>query len=196
MEDLIPLLIFLVVIAANVIKFFAEKGKPAKPAQEPGEAPPKRRPSSLEKFFESLAEQVAPKPTELPDWPEGHERPDYVEEMEEFEQEQAEVAAAGPTAEIIPMPSPVPAMARRAEMPEFHPLEKPGVVTPPPQTSKAILSGAQGMRMPCMNPFNHTATGHTDFRVKGKKALRQAMLAHIVFSPPRAFDLSFDNTIS
>jgi len=195
MEDLIPFLIFLVVVAINVIKFFAKKGKPKKSAQQPGQTPPKRPASSLEEFFENIAEQVAPKPTDLPEWPEGRERPDYLQEMDEFEQAQAEALEEEQTAEIIPMPPPI--QARSAPEPEFRPLEKPATVPAKLQTTKSILSGAQGMRMPCMNPFNHNATpGHTDFGIKGRKRLKQAMLAHIVFSPPRAFDLSFDNTIA
>jgi len=68
MEDLFPLLIFLVIVAINAIKFFAERGKTKKPAPQTGEAPPKRA-SSIESFFENLAKQMEPKPTELPDWP-------------------------------------------------------------------------------------------------------------------------------
>jgi hypothetical protein len=195
MEDLIPFLIFLVVVAINVIKFFAKKGKPKKPAQQPGP-----NPAQAPRFFprgilQILEEQVAPKPTDLPEWPEDRERPDYLQEMDEFEQAQAEALEEEQTAEIIPMPPPIE--AGTAGEPEFRPLEKPATVQAPLQTTKSVFSGAQGMRMPCMNPFNHNATpGHTDFSIKGRKHLKQAMLAHFVFSPPRAFDLSFDNTIA
>ncbi len=147
MEDLFPLLIFLVIIAVNVIKFFAGKSNPKKPVPQSGEAPPKRPASSIEAFFENLAEQMAPKPTELPDWPENRDRPDYVHEMEAFEEPKEE-----PPAEIIPPPKP-----------------------PPPA------------------PIVHRELG---LRLKGRENLKQAMLAHIIFSPPRAFDLSFKNTIA
>ena len=153
MEDLIPLLIFLVIIAVNAIKFFAEKGRPKKPAPQPDGAPPKRAPSSIEAFFESLAKQMEPKPTELPDWPEDRERPDYAQEMEEFEQNRVEEESPAP---IIPMAEP------------------PRSTTPSPTTARA------GTRL----------------RLKGRENLKRAMLAHIIFSPPRALDPKFKNTLT
>ncbi len=197
MEDLVPLIFFLIIVAVNVLKFFIEKGGKAKKAPAQNRETPPKRTSPLESFFEDLAQQMAPKPTELADWPEGRERPDYTREMEEFQQ--AEEFEEEQTAEIIPMPTPAPAASRirNPEKPEFQPLENPAVVQPPLQATKAILSGAQGIRMPCMNPFNHNgAAGHTGFRIKGKKDLRRAMLSHIVFSSPRALDLSFNDTIA
>ncbi len=151
MEDLFPLLIFLVIIAVNAIKFFAGKSKPNKPAAQPGEAPPKRPASSIEAFFESLAEQVAPKPTELPDWPEDRERPDYAQEMDEFEHARTEETAA-----IVPQPSPPPAPSPRIRI---------------------------------------RSTGPS-LQIQGRKNLKRAMLAHIVFSPPRALDPAFKNTLA
>lgn len=197
MEDLIPLIFFLIIVAVNVFKFFIEKGGKVKKA--PGqarEAPPKPA-STLESFFENLAKQMEPKPTEVPDWPEGRERPDYAREMEEFEHAQTEEFEEEQTAEIIPMPEPAVSRIRKPEKPEFQPLEKAATVPAPLQSTKAVLSGGHGLRMPCMNPFNHNgAAGHTDLRIKGENPLRQAMLAHIVFSPPRALDLSFNDTIT
>jgi hypothetical protein len=175
MEDLVPFLIFLVIVGINVVKFFAERGKSKKPAQQPSDAPAKQPVSSLEKFFASLAEQVEPKPTELPDWPERQEMAPLEPKAEQ-------------TAEIIPMSKLAPAILER----DFQRLETPVAVQPPMRATNAILSGSQGMRMPSHN----TAAGHPDFRIAGKKNLKQAILAHVVFSPPRAYDLSFDNTIA
>ncbi len=157
MEDLFPLVIFAVIAGVNVLKFFAEKGK-AKPT--PGKNPPQaqRKPSALGAFFEDLAEQMAPKPTELADWPEGRERPDYVHEMEEFEAEQA--------------PEPLP-----VEIPE------PGVAS------------VRKKEIPPVVQLRFTAPRRSGFRIEGRANLKQAMIAHIVFSPPRAFDLSFSDTI-
>lgn len=53
-----------------------------------------------------------------------------------------------------------------------------------------MLSGSQGMLMGSMNNRRSLV------RIKGKDKLKQAMIAHIIFSPPRAFDLSFDNTMT
>ncbi len=152
MEDLFPLLIFLVIIAVNVIKFFAGKDKPKKPVSRPGEAPPKRAVSSIETFFENLAKQMEPKTTELPDWPENRERPDYAQEMEEFE-------------------SPLPE----------EPVEPPAAVSIPIKSSPEPTS---------------VVRTKTRLRIKGKKNLKRAMLAHIVFSPPRALDPKFKNSLA
>ena len=151
MEDLFPLVIFLVIVGANVFKFLAEKGK-AKPSSGKGQPQPRRK-SSLESFFEDLTEQMAPtKPTEPVVWPEGRERSGHVHEMEEFEEEQ--------TAEPLPVEVPEPIAAVRE------------METPP---------AAQPRR--------------SGFRIEGRKNLKQAMIAHIIFSPPRAYDLSFSDTL-
>ena len=152
MEDLFPLVIFLVIVGVNVVKFFAEKGKAKSPPVE-GQPQPRRKPSSLESFFENLAEQMAPKPTEVPDWPKGRERPNYAREMEEFEEEKNPA--------VIPFQAPEP--------------------QPKPPTAEGILP----MR-----------SKRVRLQLKGGKSLRQAMLAHIVFSPPRALDPSYNDTFA
>ena len=177
MEDLVPLLIFVAIAAINLFKFIAEKGGKAKPAQETPPGTPPRRPSSLEQFFENLAEQVAPPPREIPDWPEGYERPDYVGEMEALEAEQT-VATYEPPAQPEPE--------------EFQPLEKPAIV----QGARRALSGSHGLRMPGNTFISTGKAGRAGFRIEGKKDLKQALIGHIIFSPPRACDLSFDNTIA
>lgn len=147
MEDLFPLLIFLVIVAVNAIKFFAERGR-KKPAPQSGDAPPKR-PSAFETFFEGLAKQMEPKTTELPDWPENRERPDYAQEMEEFEHPRAEE-------------------------------ESPAIIPPmkPPASPSPVVIPRVGTRL----------------RIQGRENLKRAMLAHIVFSPPRALDPKFSKT--
>ncbi|RKX38318.1 MAG: hypothetical protein DRP64_15875 [Verrucomicrobia bacterium] len=184
MEDLIPLIFFLIIVGVNVLKFFIEKGGKAKKAPDQNREAPPRRASPLESFFEDLAQQMAPKPTELADWPEDRERPDYAREMEEFTSAESEEVEEEKIAEIIPFSVPEPiARVRKTEAP----------VKVQRQTTQPMLSGSQGMRMRSMNSGGNRGS---DFRIGGKKNLKRAMLAHIVFSPPRAFDLSFDNTIS
>jgi len=175
MEDLIPLIFFLIIVGVNVLKFFIEKGGKAKKAPDQNREAPPRRASPLESFFEDLAQQMAPKPTELADWPEDRERPDYVHEMEEFEEEQ--------TAEILPFSTPESAARVREK-------EAPAMVQG--QATQPMLSGSQGMRAYSMDNRGNKRSG---FRIGGKKDLKQAMLAHIIFSSPRAFDLSFSDTL-
>ena len=194
MEDLVPLIFFLVIVAVNALKFFIEKGGKSKQApgtskpRQPASEPPKRIPSSIEKFFENIAEQMAPQPRVVPDSPDRRERPDYIREMAEFEFEQADELEVERAAESIPMPAPEPSMRKVAT---------PAKVQLPTQPAYAGLSGSHGLRIAGMNSFIQSgAVGRNDFRIKGKKNLKQAMLAHVIFSPPRAYDLSFENTIT
>ena len=180
MDELLGIVVVLIIVVVNVVKFLAERSKPSSGKAEPQPPRPKRATSSLETFFEDLAKQMAPKPPEIPDWPEGHERPDYVQEMETFEPAQAGEFGEEQTAEIIPFSPPEP-VARVQER------EAPATVQRQ-TTTKPMLSGSQGMRMRSMN--------RGGFRINGGESLRQAMIAHIVFSPPRAYDLSFDQTIT
>ena len=177
MEDLIPLIFFLVIVAVNVLKFFIEKGrpKPARGETAPQPEKPQRTPSSLESFFENLAEQMAPKPTELAEWPEGRERPDYAQEMEEFTTTQAKEQEEEHIAEIIPFQAPEP-VARVQD--------------------KVDGLAARRQSNPWMHSMSRNGKNRSDFRIKGRKNLKQAMISYIIFSPPRALDLSFDNTIS
>lgn len=186
MEDLVPLIFFLIIVAVNVLKFFIEKGGKAKPSSETAKPRPKQTPRapSLESFFENLAEQMAPKPMEQPDLPEGYERPDYAQEMEEFTVSQSEDLKDERVAEIIPFEVPEPI----AHMPKA---EAPATVQR--QDTQPMLSGSQGMRM---NSMVRGGKRRTNVQIRGRNNLKRAMIAHIVFSPPRAFDLSFDNTIS
>ena len=74
-------------------------------------------------------------------------------------------------------------------------IPKPAPVTL--QELETTFSGSHGIRIPGMNAFIQSgAIGQADFRIKGKNDLKRAIQAHVIFSPPRAFDLSFDNTIA
>jgi hypothetical protein len=194
MEDLVPLIFFLVIVAVNGLKFLIERGakkRTASPSRQPEEEPARNTPPSIENFFENIAEQLAPKPREVPDWPENIERPDYIQEMTEFEHDQAEELWEEQTAEIIPMPVQEPVIQKAAEA------AQPVQVQLPVQSIQTAFSGSHGIRIPGMNSFIQSgAIGNSDFRISGKQDLKRAILAHVIFSAPRAFDLSYDNTIA
>jgi len=195
MEDLVPLIFFLVIVLANGLKYLFEKNarKRAKEApQEEGQPP--RKPKSIEAFFEGLAEQVAPKPATVPD---------YVKEREAFEHAQAEEWAAEEdmeTAAFIPLPEvePPPQISKAAEPEAFTQAAGNTILTQSPlKTSTALLSGSREIRIPGLSPYVRIdASSRVEFSLKGKKKLKQAIIANIIFSPPRALDRSFDNTIA
>ena len=196
MEDLVPLIFFLVIVVVNALKFFIEKGGKSKRTgkenpQQPEEAPRKQA-TSIEGFFETLTDQFTAQPTKVAAWPEGRERPDYVHEMEEFESEQLEELENDPIVEMIPMP------VAESIVPVLRKVEEPARIEhhAPPSTH-TVLSGSHGLRIPGMDAYMRSGNaGRNNFRITGGDNLRQAMLAHVVFGPPRAFDLSFDNTIA
>jgi hypothetical protein len=190
MEDLVPFLIFIVIALVNLVKFVLEKGaKGKKPPALPGEAPPKRAPSTIERFFEEMAEKLEPKPTPVPDWPEGYERPDYMQEMEDFEEEQP--------VEIVPMPEPVAApMPVVHDMPPLQGVERTVSFQAPPQVASSVFSGSSRLRLPSVSLMRSNAAGTIDFELKDRKKLKQAIVANLVFSQPRAYDRTFDNTLA
>jgi hypothetical protein len=191
MEDLVPFIFFLVIVAVNGIKFLIERAGKKSRSENPASSPetsPQEAPNSIEGFFETIAEQIAPKPRDIPDWPESRERPDYRQEMEEFEVAQAEELEEEHVAEIIPLPEPEPFLQGNVAAAK---------VQLSSESLKGAFSGSHGIRISGMNSFVQSGkVGHSDFRIKGKQDLRRAMLANMIFSRPRAMDSSYDNTIA
>lgn len=192
MEDLVPLLIFVVIGLVNLVKHLIEKGGGSKPASPER---PKSPVHSLEEFFESLTQEETKEP-QMPEWPEDAARPDYNREMREFQ-------APRPVQETAPAPSPPPPKRE-------SPVTKPRPFRPEPeenmgtalpsvrkQPTQALLSGSQGLKMPGISPFGPSQkTTATPYRIQDRKALKQALIGHIIFSPPRALDPRFQDTIS
>jgi len=213
MEELVPLLIFIVIAVVNLLKFAAEKGGKKKRTPPPsgaaprergvapagGSLPPKRQPTTLEAFFEEIAEKLEPQPTELPDWPKSRERPNYMKEMEEFQHAQAEACEEEQIAEIIPMPPPEPIPVVRktaADVPEIQSMDQTVSLKSTMKSMPAMLTNSRGMRIASAPILRSSTAGRIHFPLKEMAALRKAIIANIVFSPPRAYDASFDNTIA
>ena len=189
MEDLVPFLIFVVIALANLVKVLAEKkgrGKKRPTAASPAK-PPRQQPTSIEEFFEKLAATFEPEPTELPDWPEDRERPDYLREMEEFEAAEAK----GPSRPEFTATEPV-----EWQPPEPVPLAELMDQTAPLKTAlqsvPAVPNRSGRVRTP-IAPLLPGGGGRLDFRLGDRAALRKAVIASIVFSPPRAYGATFDD---
>ena len=198
MEDLVPFLIFIVIALVNLVKYILEKGAGTrKTPAEPARGPQRREPASLEEFFETLAEKMGPKPTELPEWPEGYERPDYMQEAEQYEtarvqtDEGANEVKSPSAAKAEPIPT----------IPE-KPVKAAGIKVAPPRAalksamkSLPVMSlGTKGMHMKTP-PILRSSTGRTDFPLENKTDLKNAIIANIIFSQPRAYDTAFENSI-
>ena len=189
MEELLPFLFFIVIALVQVAKFFMEKGAKARKASTPVDgAAPERKPSAFEQFFEDLAEKMEPQsqPTPLPDWPENLEQPDYLQEIDDFQTEQN--VPFEPTAEIIPTPEPA--------IQEVKLAQKPATVLAPVQVSSSAFSGSSRMRIPSVPMMRSNSSGHINVDLTDRKKLKQALIASLIFSPPRAYDQSFDTTLA
>jgi hypothetical protein len=200
MEDLVPLLIFIVIAVINLLKYQAEKKGKSRPPPAPEEERPQQQPTSLEEFFEEIARKFEPKPTPQPEWPENVERPDYMQEMEEFEQTQANLfEEEEPVRRAVPIPpekSAAPVMPRemaKAAVVELQTTRSLETFKLPVQGD--VFAGLGGMRIATPRLLR-SAAGKTAFELKRGQSLKQAIIAGFVFGPPRAFDSSFDNTIA
>lgn len=187
MDDLFPFLVFIVIALINVVKFVLEKNAKNKPASTT-EPTKKENPSTLNDFFEKLAGKLEPQPTPIPDWPEGYEQPDYLGEQQAYEAMQEEQDEPEPVAEIIPMPAIAP-LIKAKEQTHAASLKSAMAAIPP------LSSGFSSLRMPAARMKSSNA-GTINYSLRKKGQLRQAIIANIVFSTPRACDPSFDNTVS
>ncbi|MDZ8118851.1 hypothetical protein [Pontiella agarivorans] len=194
MDDLIPFLVFIVIALINFAKFLMERG--AKEKRTPAEAqeqPQQRRSSSLEDLFEGLARKLDPneKPVDLPEWPDGYDKPDYTAEQaayEEYQQEHDEIPTTA-SEEIITMPEPVN-IEPVIELNAVQVTSLKSSKTAMPAMKSSFISAA----IPSMPMMKNNAAGSINFSLKNPAELRKAILAKVVLDPPRAFDASFENT--
>jgi hypothetical protein len=197
MEDLVPFLIFIVIALVNMVKFIMEKGLRGKqPPARPGEPPPKHQPSTLEEFFEEIAGKLEPQPTEPPEWPKGFERPDYMKEMEEFEMTRAEELEEETLKPVLNEPLSSPSSIQNAKADGIQGFHAVGQSTSLQSTLKSIPSaiiGTKGMQIKTA-PILRSSIGRIDYSLKNKADLKKAIIANIIFSPPRAYNCSFENT--
>lgn len=206
MEDLIPLLVIVSIAVVNLLKFASGKGKPGAPRKPEDQATPRPRrsePTSIEEFFEEIAERLAPKPRELPDWPEGVERPDYQREMAEFQEaklvQRLEPVPPTPKRRMLPVeamvppPAPVEPRPNAAAALSRTPLPKSSMARIPTQPIGFIKAGHSSIPTPTLL---RSGEGHVRFDLKTRKQLKQAMIASLVLGAPRAYDASFDTTMA
>jgi hypothetical protein len=192
MEDLVPFLIFIVIALVNLVKFVVEKGGKKKPApSQPGQAPAERTPSPLEKIFGELAQKLEPVPTPQPDWtPESYDEgpeEDYVPEFAAYERE------------VEPPPAP-PAPVFQPPEPMVLPVQQKAVkgkkYLAPAQVASSAFASSGSVRLPTIPMMRRNSSGRINFELNNRKKLKQAILADLIFSPPRAYDCSFDNTMA
>lgn len=199
MEEIFPLIIFIIVIALKGLSSIAQR-KMTPPSPKKDQAPPKKKASPLEEFLQEIAAKVEPKPRELPPWPEEIKRPDYVQEMHEYELGMPLTVHRRQwkedPIESAPPPPPPP-------MPEMQMQIREEVKTPRSLKPTSFKISVKGMYIPGMNfpnggqaPILRSAAGKTTFEFNSRKQAKKALIAQLVLSKPRAYETSFDNTIA
>jgi len=164
MEDLF---VVIAVIFIGIIRFVIAISK----TKNTQKSSPKKI-SSLDAFLQALNE---PKKTKVAAWPKDRERPDYIHETKAFNGDRLKnkkrtvhQSKRKPNKQTapVPTPSPPPRIKKTA----------PSPFAPPKEIEDAIASTEFATRF---IPKKH--------RIKNKTQLRQALIGHIIFSPPKAF---------
>ncbi len=203
MDDLIPFLIFIGVALINLVKTAIERGgaKKAPPparrsapptTQTPAPSPtaaPKQSPSTLEEFFEEIAEQFGA---------------DVDEDEDFFEEPQ-------PIFETPPQPKP-DFQSMRDPQPEAEtqlpPIDlnalNPTKIKAVTLHRKAIGSALKStpntllsfdtLKLPSTPLVSSSQAGNLNFPLRERETFRNAIIANIIFSPPRALDQNQQNT--
>ena len=181
MDDLVPFLFFLVIVAVNVVAGIVKtvNSSPKKETSGEEEEDPFRR------FFRELVQEInPPREVNLPEWPEGVERPDYIHEVAPVSSPESETEEQDSfTEDSLPVKNveqDIVALRDRIEPIEVAPVS---FSSPRNNASLSSFSGSHGLRMPSLSQ-----QGTSPFQIKGKRALRKAMRAHILFSPPKALE--------
>lgn len=195
MDELGPFLFLLIAGLIQLANFLVERGKKKRAVERPGTTPDQderpQRKSGLEEFFEDLAKKLDPSQQEsdLPEWPEGYEKPDYAAEQAAYEEYQ-EQELHKPTAEIIPMPEPVIAEHEtEVEIEAVQVTSLKSAMKAMPAMKSSFVGG-----VPSMPLLKSSSAGTINYSLKNKADLRKAILAKVVLDPPRGFDASFENT--
>ena len=126
------------------------------------------KPNTLEAFLQSLTEPKKPK---IAAWPEGRERPDYIHEMETFDEETF--------------------LEEIKEESQPSPIEPPNLVVPPippPTTLSKVFSAPKEIEDAISDPNFRLGSKTALFQIKNRAQLRNAILGHIILGPPKALN--------
>jgi hypothetical protein len=181
MDDLIPFLIFVAVALINLIKTAIERGgakSAPRPAPRKATPPPQQTPTILEDFFEDIAEQFG--------------RAEEKEEDFSEAQEPVQVAQEVPPYEPTPTPI-VPLPFKKASAADLAIMHKKAIGTAMKSMPNTLLS-LDAMKLPSIPLLSSTQKGVLDFPLQNRKTFKNAIIANIIFSPPRAYDPEYKNT--
>jgi hypothetical protein len=118
-----------------------------------------------------------------------------MKEMAEFETVQPEAYEEERAAEIIPMPPPE-VKEPEVKEPEVRFSDQTVSLKTAMKSMPSSIASMRGIAMASAPILRSGTAGQIDFPLKERSVLRKAIIANLIFSPPRAYDASFDTTIA
>ena len=183
MDDLIPFLIFVAVALINLIKTAIERsGAKSAPLPTPRKATPspQESPTTLEEFFETISDQFG-----MAEETEREE--DFFEPKDPniFEEKAPSVEPVPDT--IISLPS------EKAPAADIALLHKKPIGYAMKSIPNTLIS-LDAMKLPSVPLLSGAQKKTLNFPLRNRNVFKNAIIANIVFSPPRAYDSEYKNT--
>ena len=175
-DDLIPFLIFIGVALINLIKTAIERGgaKLAPPSNaNKNTSSPKRPINTFEDFIDEISEQFS-----------NDEKIDKQNQQEIISEDIHENENL----------SPVPTIKiEEKEEIIIENIQKEALGTAMKSIPNALLA-AKTIKTPAIPLLPNTQKGNLIFPIQDRKTFKNAIIANVIFSSPKAYDTTFENT--
>ena len=175
-DDLIPFLIFIGVALINLIKTAIERGgaKLAPPSNtKKDNSSPKRAINTFEDFIDEISEQFS-----------NDEKID--------KQNQQEIISEDIHGNENLSPVPTIKIEEKEEI-IIESIQKEALGTAIKSIPNALL-GAKTIKTPAIPLLPNTQKGNLIFPIQDRKTFKNAIIANVIFSSPKAYDTTFENT--
>ena len=177
-DDLIPFLIFIGVALINLIKTAIERGgaKLAPPSNtNKNTSSPKRAINTFEDFIDEISEQFS-----------NDEKIDKQNQQEIISEDVHE----NENENLSPIPN---IKIEEKEEIIIENIQKEALGTAIKSIPNALL-GAKTIKTPAIPLLPNTQKGNLIFPIQDRKTFKNAIIANIIFSSPKAYDTTFENT--
>jgi len=175
-DDLIPFLVFIGVALINLIKTAIERGgaKLAPPSNtKKDNSSPKRAINTFEDFIDEISEQFS-----------NDEKIDNQYQQEIISEDIHENEDLSPVSTIK--------IDEREEI-IIENIQKEALGTAIKSIPNALL-GTKTIKTPAIPMLPNTKKGNLIFPIQDRKTFKNAIIANVIFSSPKAYDTTFENT--
>ena len=175
-DDLIPFLIFIGVALINLIKTAIERGgaKLAPPSNtKKNTSSPKRAINTFEDFIDEISEQFS-----------------NDEKIDKQNQQEIISEDIHKNENLPPVPS---IKIKEKEEIIIENIQKEALGAAIKSIPNALL-GAKTIKTPAIPMLPNTKKGNLIFPIQDRKTFKNAIIANVIFSSPKAYDTTFENT--